>query len=208
MFAQLVLTMALVGQCGGSGVFSGRVGGYGNDCGSYMQSYDDGCGSYMQSYDDGCGEPDDGCGNGGDDVDYPAESSPLRTSSTSLVGDSVLCRYRNTGQVTSKSYAKARVYDGERVGLITVPIINNYMPSCVFNKRNGMITSMTCDYNRKIPYHGGMIGYGKKTASVMAKESISDEVIKIPNAPVPSQETYPIPNVSDDPPEATPLPQQ
>lgn len=193
MFAQIVLTMALVGQCGGSGVFSGRVYyGCGNGC------------SYMQSSDDGCGEPDDSCGNGGDEnVDYPAESSPLRTSSTSLVGDSVLCRYRNTGQVTSKSYAKARVYDGERVGLITVPIINSYMPSCVFNKRNGMITSMTCDYNGKIPYHGGMIGYGKKTASVM-----NDEVIKIPDAPVPSQETHPIPKVSDDPPEATPLPQQ
>lgn len=219
MLAQAILAVALIGQCGSCGggmmyggpMYSGPM--YSGECGMWA----------------GMGGPYGGrvyAGPGMYVYDAPAASSGCSTGACginggqtyrqgALVGSSVLCYYRNTGGIRTKSYAKARIWIGGKSGLVNVPIVNGCAPSIQWTRNeSGMIVSLVCDYQQQIPYDGNTLIYGKAATACQpatekqaaAKENTPPTPKPETLLPVPSQETTPIPPMGDDaPPQSSPL---
>lgn len=222
MLAQAILAVALIGQCGcgsegmmyggpmmysgpvySSGMWAGMGGPYGGRVGTYYA----GPGMYVYQ---SAPASSPGCARGACSID-----GGQTYQQGALVGKSVLCYYRNTGGVRTKSYAKARIWIGDKSGLVNVPIVNGCAPSIRWSRNeSGMIVSLVCDYQQQIPYDGNTLIYGKTATNCQPatekQTAAKDAPPPTPKPetllPVPSQETTPIPPMGDDaPPQSSPL---
>lgn len=211
MLAQAILAVALIGQCGcgsegmmyGGPAYSyGMWAGMGGPYGGRVVYAGPGMYAYPRA------PVSSGCATGACGID-----GGRTYRQGALVGSSVLCYYRNTGTVRTKSYAKARIWIGDKSGLVNVPIVNGCAPSIRWSRNeSGMIVSLVCDYQQQIPYDGNTLIYGKTATNcqpsteqqAVAKETPTPKPETL--LPVPSQETMPIPPIGDDaPPQSSPL---
>lgn len=94
-----------------------------------------------------------------------------------VVGPPISHELKYCGSITSKKYTYAIMTDGKK---IEIPIVNGYLPEVRIYKSNGIVIRRVFNYNREIPYKGGIPSYVLSTKPFVEDCESSTDSVKLP----------------------------